>query len=42
MQEKSGAWPNGQTPLCLQSESAVPVWYGRFFDIYLGKGFLNK
>ena len=21
MQEKSGAWPNGQTPLCLQSES---------------------
>ena len=20
MQEKSGAWPNGQTPLCLQSE----------------------
>ena len=23
MQEKSGAWPNGQTPLCLQSEAVV-------------------
>ena len=23
MQEKSGAWPNGQTPLCLQSEQSI-------------------
>lgn len=27
MQEKSGAWPNGQTPLCLQSESFFKLFF---------------
>lgn len=30
MQEKSGAWPNGQTPLCLQSEQTVKVCFHKW------------
>lgn len=35
MQEKSGAWPNGQTPLCLQSEeSVILIPFFKTFFIY--------
>lgn len=33
MQEKSGAWPNGQTPLCLQSERS---WFQDLFSYKIG------